>query len=287
MNRPRNANCSFCRKNYRDVGPLVEGPGNVYICADCIELSQSIIIQEKRRRQHLEAAPLSLPAPELLREGLHPFLRASTMDTNMLAEAVRSHYANRRDSRQSEDEKNLVLVIGSSWSSSILLARALAHLLDVPFVFGHAADLAHVRTAAETGDSIFFKLLKAGDFDAEAAQRGIVLLRGTDVREAQERLIDLLESEDGNAFPHEPRIGIASILFVCHAAFAGLDEHVVRQGRHPEQPTQTGDLLAIGVLPAFVRRLRAIVRILPLDEEMTAQLAAAADLTSFTRRGDT
>ena len=23
----KNANCSFCRKSYRDVGPLVEGPG--------------------------------------------------------------------------------------------------------------------------------------------------------------------------------------------------------------------------------------------------------------------
>src|SRR5258706_410634 len=29
--RNRNAYCSFCRKSYRDVGPLVEGPGDVYI----------------------------------------------------------------------------------------------------------------------------------------------------------------------------------------------------------------------------------------------------------------
>ncbi|MHC4180446.1 MAG: ClpX C4-type zinc finger protein, partial [Planctomycetota bacterium] len=25
----KNAFCSFCRKSYRDVGPLVEGPGDV------------------------------------------------------------------------------------------------------------------------------------------------------------------------------------------------------------------------------------------------------------------
>ena len=37
----KNAYCSFCRKSYRDVGPLVEGPGDVYICGDCIELCQS------------------------------------------------------------------------------------------------------------------------------------------------------------------------------------------------------------------------------------------------------
>jgi predicted enzyme related to lactoylglutathione lyase len=46
----RNAYCSFCRKSYRDVGPLVEGPGDVYICGECVELCQSIITQEQRRR---------------------------------------------------------------------------------------------------------------------------------------------------------------------------------------------------------------------------------------------
>jgi len=46
----RNAYCSFCRKSYRDVGPLVEGPDQVYICAACIDLCRDIIDQEKARR---------------------------------------------------------------------------------------------------------------------------------------------------------------------------------------------------------------------------------------------
>lgn len=46
----KNANCSFCGKSYRDVGPLVEGPGDVYICGECIDLCQSILDQERRRR---------------------------------------------------------------------------------------------------------------------------------------------------------------------------------------------------------------------------------------------
>lgn len=45
-----NACCSFCRKSYGTVGPLVEGPGDVYICGECIELCTSILDQEKRRR---------------------------------------------------------------------------------------------------------------------------------------------------------------------------------------------------------------------------------------------
>ncbi|HEV3338731.1 MAG TPA: ClpX C4-type zinc finger protein, partial [Pirellulales bacterium] len=39
----RNAFCSFCRKSYKDVGPLVEGPGEVFICRECVQHCQSIL----------------------------------------------------------------------------------------------------------------------------------------------------------------------------------------------------------------------------------------------------
>ena len=51
----QHANCSFCRKSYRDVGPLVEGPDRVYICGECAELVQFIIAEEKRRRSNAAA----------------------------------------------------------------------------------------------------------------------------------------------------------------------------------------------------------------------------------------
>ena len=59
----KNAFCSFCRKSYRDVGPLVEGPGDVYICGECIELCQSILDQEKRRRGTSKQLFTAIPSP--------------------------------------------------------------------------------------------------------------------------------------------------------------------------------------------------------------------------------
>jgi hypothetical protein len=47
----RDAFCSFCRKSYRDVGPLVEGPISVYICMSCVHLCHAIIQQEQARRE--------------------------------------------------------------------------------------------------------------------------------------------------------------------------------------------------------------------------------------------
>src|SRR6187401_3387232 len=59
----RNAYCSFCRKSYRDVGPLVEGPGDVYICGECIDLCQSILEQEQRRRGSTKPLFNRIPTP--------------------------------------------------------------------------------------------------------------------------------------------------------------------------------------------------------------------------------
>jgi ATP-dependent Clp protease ATP-binding subunit ClpX len=50
-----NAHCSFCRKSFRDVGPLAEGPGtgtgSVYICRDCATLVIEVIDHQDRVRR--------------------------------------------------------------------------------------------------------------------------------------------------------------------------------------------------------------------------------------------
>ena len=41
--------CSFCGKTSREVGPMVEGPSEVYVCSSCVDLCQNIFRQERRR----------------------------------------------------------------------------------------------------------------------------------------------------------------------------------------------------------------------------------------------
>src|SRR4029078_7536248 len=72
--RNRNASCSFCRKSYRDVGPLVEGPHAVYICGECVELCQSIIDQEKRRRGGSKSLVTHIPTPRQIKERLDQYV---------------------------------------------------------------------------------------------------------------------------------------------------------------------------------------------------------------------
>ena len=70
----KNAYCSFCRKSYRDVGPLVEGPGDVYICGECIELCQSILDQERRRRGVPKTLFTDIPTPREIKVQLDQYV---------------------------------------------------------------------------------------------------------------------------------------------------------------------------------------------------------------------
>src|SRR5947208_4567906 len=90
--RNRNAYCSFCRKSYRDVGPLVEGPGDVYICGECIELCQSIIEQEKRRRGGSKSSFTHIPTPRMIKEKLDAYVIGQSRAKKVLSVAVHNHY---------------------------------------------------------------------------------------------------------------------------------------------------------------------------------------------------
>src|SRR5690606_9736155 len=88
----KNAFCSFCRKSYRDVGPLVEGPGDVYICGECIELCQSILDQERRRRGTSKQLFNKIPTPRDIVAHLDQYVIGQDFAKRVLAVAVHSHY---------------------------------------------------------------------------------------------------------------------------------------------------------------------------------------------------
>src|SRR5918993_2409612 len=91
--RNRNAYCSFCRRSHRDVGPLVEGPGDVYICGECIDLCQSIIEQERKRRGSGKAsAAASTPSPRSIKEKLDGYVIGQQRAKKVLSVAVHNHY---------------------------------------------------------------------------------------------------------------------------------------------------------------------------------------------------
>jgi ATP-dependent Clp protease ATP-binding subunit ClpX len=259
--------CSFCGKNRKEVGDMVQGDGEAtsFICSGCVELAGKVLRQAKSNNASKEPTnhlPMNIPSPREIVKHFDYHVIGQERAKRALAIAVVNHYKRLTQADLPTDspfakvklEKSNILLLGPTGCGKTKIAETLAKLLNVPFAIGDATTLTEAGYVGEDVENLLLKLFQAADSDIDRARAGILYIdeidkigrttgnvsitRDVSGEGVQQALLKMLEGYVANVPPQGGRkhpeqtylqFDTSNVLFICGGAFVGLEEIVAKR----------------------------------------------------------
>ena len=245
---------------------MFQGVDGANICGACIEVGHKslseagLAVASPKAEAKAKVGDVSMsdvPKPKEIKEFLDKYIIGQDEAKRSIAVAVYNHYK-RLSVAQTEgdvelDKSNIVLV-GPTGTGKTLIARTIARLMKVPFTIVDATVLTQAGYVGEDVESILSRLLQAADYDAKAAEKGIVFIdeidkiarkgdnpsitRDVSGEGVQQALLKILEGTVVNVPPQGGRkhpeqafvqINTKNILFICGGAFDGIEKRIAQR----------------------------------------------------------
>ena len=177
--------CSFCGKEESQVERLIQSQEeeDVFICNECIEESEQLLESfreyDEFENRHKE---ITLLKPVQIKAKLDEYIIGQERAKKVLSVAVYNHFKrithkqNKSVDDDVELQKSNVLLVGPTGSGKTLLAQTLAKTLNVPLAIADATTLTEAGYVGDDVENVLLKLIKAADYDIEAAEHGIIYI---------------------------------------------------------------------------------------------------------------
>ena len=204
--------CFICRRPESTAGKMIDIPGGIHVCMDCMQKSFNSMnnmpmdyselmknmpnismvdlnslqneIPKKQRIKKKKAQPEKEANEKIAKKVFDirsipaPHKIKESLDSYVIgqeyAKKVMSVAVYNAD--EIEIEKSNMLMIGPTGSGKTYLVKTLARLLDVPLAITDATSLTEAGYIGDDIESVVSKLLAAADNDVEKAEHGIIFI---------------------------------------------------------------------------------------------------------------